>query len=174
MCCGTFHHSLVVAPSRCACGDVLDRCDRLFRPDPFFFFFFFDLLTCVLPQGAYAKQLNDLYSVLGDGMRRIPTRTIVIGKKRRLVESLLVVLTYFIRCSDVLARMEGTHAVLFFFFFFFFFVVSFAFPLLHATAFRDYLLFAPCTPPRLDIVEWPIDVAHNSGRASPSGRHCMQ
>nr|XP_025975944.1 folliculin-interacting protein 2 isoform X2 [Dromaius novaehollandiae] len=51
------------------------------------------------PYNPLWAQLGDLYGAIGSPVRL--TRTVVIGKRKELVQRLLYVLTYFIRCSEL-------------------------------------------------------------------------
>ncbi|XP_059500768.1 folliculin-interacting protein 2-like isoform X3 [Stegostoma tigrinum] len=58
-----------------------------------------DLLGKSHPYNPLWAQLGDLYGAIGSPVRL--TRTVVVGKRKELVERLLFVLSYFIRCSDL-------------------------------------------------------------------------
>ncbi|XP_041075692.1 folliculin-interacting protein 2-like isoform X2 [Polyodon spathula] len=58
-----------------------------------------DLLAKSHPYNPLWAQLGDLYGAIGSPVRL--TRTVVVGKRRELVQRFLYVLTYFIRCSDL-------------------------------------------------------------------------
>ncbi|MGH0159502.1 UNVERIFIED_CONTAM: hypothetical protein FKN15_062927, partial [Acipenser sinensis] len=58
-----------------------------------------DLLAKSHPYNPHWAQLGDLYGAIGSPVRL--TRTVVVGKRRELVQRFLYVLTYFIRCSDL-------------------------------------------------------------------------
>ncbi|XP_032874230.1 folliculin-interacting protein 2 isoform X2 [Amblyraja radiata] len=51
------------------------------------------------PYNPLWAQLGDLYGAIGSPVRL--TRTVVVGKRKELVQRLLYVLSYFIRCSDL-------------------------------------------------------------------------
>ncbi|XP_074003386.1 folliculin-interacting protein 2 [Numenius arquata] len=51
------------------------------------------------PYNPLWAQLGDLYGAIGSPVRL--TRTVIIGKRKELVQRLLYVLTYFIRCSEL-------------------------------------------------------------------------
>ncbi|XP_060707771.1 folliculin-interacting protein 2-like isoform X3 [Hemiscyllium ocellatum] len=51
------------------------------------------------PYNPLWAQLGDLYGAIGSPVRL--ARTVVVGKRKELVERLLFVLSYFIRCSDL-------------------------------------------------------------------------
>ncbi|KFQ23347.1 Folliculin-interacting protein 2, partial [Mesitornis unicolor] len=51
------------------------------------------------PYNPLWAQLGDLYGAIGSPVRL--TRTVIVGKRKELVQSLLYVLTYFIRCSEL-------------------------------------------------------------------------
>ncbi|KAF4799484.1 Folliculin-interacting protein 2 [Turdus rufiventris] len=51
------------------------------------------------PYNPLWAQLGDLYGAIGSPVRL--TRTVVVGKRKELVQRLLYVLTYFIRCSEL-------------------------------------------------------------------------
>ena len=52
------------------------------------------------PYNPLWAQLGDLYGAVGNPLRLC--RTVITGKKRDLIKRLLVVLSYFVRCSDVI------------------------------------------------------------------------
>ncbi|KAM4051628.1 folliculin-interacting protein 2 isoform 2-T2 [Anomaloglossus baeobatrachus] len=58
-----------------------------------------NLLAKSHPYNPLWAQLGDLYGALGSPVRM--TRTVVVGKRRDLVQRILYVLTYFIRCSEL-------------------------------------------------------------------------
>ncbi|XP_036372689.1 folliculin-interacting protein 2 isoform X2 [Megalops cyprinoides] len=58
-----------------------------------------DMLAKSHPYNPLWAQLGDLYGALGSPVRL--ARTVVVGKRRELVQRVLYVLTYFIRCSDL-------------------------------------------------------------------------
>ncbi|XP_056346272.1 folliculin-interacting protein 2 isoform X1 [Oenanthe melanoleuca] len=51
------------------------------------------------PYNPLWAQLGDLYGAIGSPVRL--TRTVIVGKRKELVQRLLYVLTYFIRCSEL-------------------------------------------------------------------------
>ncbi|KYO46265.1 hypothetical protein Y1Q_0021796 [Alligator mississippiensis] len=51
------------------------------------------------PYNPLWAQLGDLYGAIGSPVRL--TRTVIVGKRKELVQRLLFVLTYFIRCSEL-------------------------------------------------------------------------
>ncbi|NWU97437.1 FNIP2 protein, partial [Upupa epops] len=51
------------------------------------------------PYNPLWAQLGDLYGAIGSPVRM--TRTVIVGKRKELVQRLLYVLTYFIRCSEL-------------------------------------------------------------------------
>ncbi|KAM9348736.1 LOW QUALITY PROTEIN: folliculin-interacting protein 1 [Symphorus nematophorus] len=59
-----------------------------------------DMLAKTHPYNPLWAQLGDLYGSIGSPVRL--SRTVVIGRKQELVQRLLYVLTYFIRCSELL------------------------------------------------------------------------
>ncbi|XP_058240715.1 folliculin-interacting protein 2 isoform X2 [Hemibagrus wyckioides] len=59
-----------------------------------------DLLAKCHPYNPLWAQLGDLYGALGSPVR--VCRTVVVGRRRELVQRVLYVLSYFIRCSDLL------------------------------------------------------------------------
>ncbi|KAL6466910.1 hypothetical protein MHYP_G00247140 [Metynnis hypsauchen] len=58
-----------------------------------------DLLAKSHPYNPLWAQLGDLYGALGSPVR--VCRTVVVGRRRELVQRVLYVLSYFIRCSDL-------------------------------------------------------------------------
>ncbi|KAM3937852.1 folliculin-interacting protein 2 isoform 2-T2 [Leptodactylus fuscus] len=58
-----------------------------------------DLLAKSHPYNPLWAQLGDLYGAIGSPVRM--TRTVVVGKRKDLVQRILYVLTYFIRCSEL-------------------------------------------------------------------------
>ncbi|XP_042193840.1 folliculin-interacting protein 2 [Callorhinchus milii] len=58
-----------------------------------------DLLGKSHPYNPLWAQLGDVYGAIGSPVRL--SRTVVVGKRKELVQRLLYVLTYFIRCSDL-------------------------------------------------------------------------
>ncbi|KAI4895447.1 hypothetical protein NFI96_000508 [Prochilodus magdalenae] len=64
-----------------------------------------DLLAKSHPYNPLWAQLGDLYGALGSPVR--VCRTVVVGRRRELVQRVLYVLSYFIRCSDL---QENTQA----------------------------------------------------------------
>ncbi|XP_035386134.1 folliculin-interacting protein 2 isoform X3 [Electrophorus electricus] len=58
-----------------------------------------DLLAKSHPYNALWAQLGDLYGALGSPVR--VCRTVVVGRRRELVQRVLYVMSYFIRCSDL-------------------------------------------------------------------------
>ncbi|XP_062864241.1 folliculin-interacting protein 2 isoform X2 [Trichomycterus rosablanca] len=58
-----------------------------------------DLLAKSHPYNPLWAQLGDLYGALGSPVR--VCRTVVVGRRRELVQRVLFVLSYFIRCSDL-------------------------------------------------------------------------
>ncbi|KAM8940189.1 folliculin-interacting protein 2 isoform 2-T2 [Pelodytes ibericus] len=58
-----------------------------------------NLLAKSHPYNPLWAQLGDLYGALGSPVRM--TRTVVVGKRKDLVQRILYVLTYFIRCSEL-------------------------------------------------------------------------
>ncbi|KAL2098297.1 hypothetical protein ACEWY4_007504 [Coilia grayii] len=58
-----------------------------------------DLLAKSHPYNPLWAQLGDLYGVLGCPVR--VCRTVVVGRRRELVQRVLYILSYFIRCSDL-------------------------------------------------------------------------
>ncbi|XP_053316153.1 folliculin-interacting protein 2 isoform X1 [Spea bombifrons] len=57
------------------------------------------LLAKSHPYNPLWAQLGDLYGAIGSPVRM--TRTVVVGKRKDLVQRILYVLTYFIRCSEL-------------------------------------------------------------------------
>uniref|UniRef100_A0A8D0B358 Folliculin interacting protein 2 n=1 Tax=Salvator merianae TaxID=96440 RepID=A0A8D0B358_SALMN len=51
------------------------------------------------PYNPLWAQLGDLYGAIGSPVRM--TRTVIVGKRKELVQRILYVLTYFLRCSEV-------------------------------------------------------------------------
>ncbi|XP_053317911.1 folliculin-interacting protein 1 isoform X2 [Spea bombifrons] len=62
-----------------------------------------DMLAKTHPYNPLWAQLGDLYGAIGSPVRS--ARTVVIGKRQDLVQRLLYILTYFIRCSE----LQETH-----------------------------------------------------------------
>ncbi|XP_052587261.1 folliculin-interacting protein 2 isoform X5 [Peromyscus californicus insignis] len=58
-----------------------------------------NLLAKTHPYNPLWAQLGDLYGAIGSPVRL--TRTVVIGKQKDLVQRILYVLTYFLRCSEL-------------------------------------------------------------------------
>ncbi|XP_022522276.2 folliculin-interacting protein 2 isoform X4 [Astyanax mexicanus] len=58
-----------------------------------------DLLAKSHPYNPLWAQLGDLYGALGSPVR--VCRTVVVGRRRELVQRVLYILSYFIRCSDL-------------------------------------------------------------------------
>ncbi|XP_028658484.2 folliculin-interacting protein 2-like isoform X1 [Erpetoichthys calabaricus] len=58
-----------------------------------------DMLSKSHPYNPLWAQLGDLYGAIGSPVRL--TRTVVLGKRRELVQRVLYILTYFIRCSEL-------------------------------------------------------------------------
>ncbi|CAL1572906.1 unnamed protein product [Knipowitschia caucasica] len=58
-----------------------------------------DLLAKTHPYNPLWAQLGDLYGAIGSPVRL--SRTVVVGRRQELVQRLLYVLTYFIRCSEL-------------------------------------------------------------------------
>ncbi|XP_064418043.1 folliculin-interacting protein 2 isoform X2 [Latimeria chalumnae] len=58
-----------------------------------------DMLAKSHPYNPLWAQLGDLYGAIGSPVRQ--TRTVVVGKRKELVQRILYILTYFIRCSDL-------------------------------------------------------------------------
>uniref|UniRef100_A0A672S792 Folliculin-interacting protein 2-like n=1 Tax=Sinocyclocheilus grahami TaxID=75366 RepID=A0A672S792_SINGR len=63
-----------------------------------------DLLAKSHPYNPLWAQLGDLYGALGSPVR--VCRTVVVGRKRELVQRVLYVLSYFIRCSDLQEHVQ--------------------------------------------------------------------
>ncbi|XP_030649617.1 folliculin-interacting protein 1 [Chanos chanos] len=59
-----------------------------------------DMLAKTHPYNPLWAQLGDLYGAIGSPVRL--SRTVVVGRRQELVQRLLYVLTYFIRCSELL------------------------------------------------------------------------
>ncbi|XP_053297991.1 folliculin-interacting protein 1 isoform X1 [Pleuronectes platessa] len=59
-----------------------------------------DMLGKTHPYNPLWAQLGDLYGAIGSPVRL--SRTVVVGRRQDLVQRLLYVLTYFIRCSELL------------------------------------------------------------------------
>ncbi|XP_036380038.1 folliculin-interacting protein 1 isoform X1 [Megalops cyprinoides] len=59
-----------------------------------------DMLAKTHPYNPLWAQLGDLYGAISSPVRL--SRTVVVGKRQELVQRLLYVLTYFIRCSELL------------------------------------------------------------------------
>ncbi|XP_062309150.1 folliculin-interacting protein 1 isoform X1 [Osmerus eperlanus] len=59
-----------------------------------------DMLAKTHPYNPLWAQLGDLYGAIGSPVRL--SRTVVLGRRQDLVQRLLYVLTYFIRCSELL------------------------------------------------------------------------
>ncbi|XP_059207451.1 folliculin-interacting protein 1 [Centropristis striata] len=59
-----------------------------------------DMLAKTHPYNPLWAQLGDLYGSIGSPVRL--SRTVVVGRRQELVQRLLYVLTYFIRCSELL------------------------------------------------------------------------
>ncbi|KAL2076541.1 hypothetical protein ACEWY4_027863 [Coilia grayii] len=59
-----------------------------------------DMLAKTHPYNPLWAQLGDLYGAIGSPVRL--ARTVVVGRRQELVQRLLYVLTYFIRCSELL------------------------------------------------------------------------
>ncbi|XP_010731771.3 folliculin-interacting protein 1 isoform X2 [Larimichthys crocea] len=59
-----------------------------------------DMLAKTHPYNPLWAQLGDLYGSIGSPVRL--SRTVVVGRRQELVQKLLYVLTYFIRCSELL------------------------------------------------------------------------
>ncbi|XP_015200063.2 folliculin-interacting protein 2 isoform X2 [Lepisosteus oculatus] len=58
-----------------------------------------DMLAKSHPYNPLWAQLGDLYGAIGSPVRL--ARTVILGKRRELVQRVLYILTYFIRCSDL-------------------------------------------------------------------------
>ncbi|TRY77691.1 hypothetical protein DNTS_004560 [Danionella cerebrum] len=67
-----------------------------------------DLLAKTHPYNPLWAQLGDLYGAIGSPVRL--SRTVVIGRRQEVVQRLLYVLTYFIRCSELLETHLLDHA----------------------------------------------------------------
>ncbi|XP_051955480.1 folliculin-interacting protein 1 isoform X2 [Xyrauchen texanus] len=61
-----------------------------------------DMLAKTHPYNPLWAQLGDLYGAIGSPVRL--SRTVVVGRRQELVQRLLYVLTYFIRCSELLEK----------------------------------------------------------------------
>uniref|UniRef100_A0A3P9B4W3 Folliculin interacting protein 1 n=1 Tax=Maylandia zebra TaxID=106582 RepID=A0A3P9B4W3_9CICH len=59
-----------------------------------------DMLAKTHPYNPLWAQLGDLYGAIGSPVRL--SKTVVVGRRQELVQRLLYVLTYFIRCSELL------------------------------------------------------------------------
>ncbi|XP_034033874.1 folliculin-interacting protein 1 isoform X2 [Thalassophryne amazonica] len=59
-----------------------------------------NLLAKMHPYNPLWAQLGDLYGAIGSPVRL--SRTVVVGRRQELVQRLLYVLTYFVRCSELL------------------------------------------------------------------------
>ncbi|XP_049448947.1 folliculin-interacting protein 1 isoform X1 [Epinephelus fuscoguttatus] len=59
-----------------------------------------DMLAKTHPYNPLWAQLGDLYGSIGSPVRL--SRTVVVGRRQELVQRLLYILTYFIRCSELL------------------------------------------------------------------------
>ncbi|XP_076836811.1 folliculin-interacting protein 1 isoform X2 [Brachyhypopomus gauderio] len=59
-----------------------------------------DMLAKTHPYNPLWAQLGDLYGAIGSPVRL--SRTVVVGRRQELVQRILYVLTYFIRCSELL------------------------------------------------------------------------
>ncbi|CAL8399103.1 unnamed protein product [Boreogadus saida] len=59
-----------------------------------------DMLAKTHPYNPLWAQLGDLYGAIGSPVRL--SRTVVVGRRQEMVQRLLYVLTYFIRCSELL------------------------------------------------------------------------
>ncbi|XP_004708797.1 folliculin-interacting protein 2 isoform X4 [Echinops telfairi] len=69
-----------------------------------------NMLAKTHPYNPLWAQLGDLYGALGSPVRL--TRTVVVGKQKDLVQRILYVLTYFLRCSELQENQltwSGTH-----------------------------------------------------------------
>ncbi|KAL4640386.1 folliculin-interacting protein 2 isoform X3 [Arapaima gigas] len=64
-----------------------------------------DMLAKSHPYNPLWAQLGDLYGALGSPVRL--ARTVVVGRRRELVQRVLYVLTYFIRCSDLQENVQS-------------------------------------------------------------------
>lgn len=58
-----------------------------------------DMLAKSHPYNPLWAQLGDLYGAIGSPVRL--ARTVVVGRRKELVQRILYILTYFIRCSDL-------------------------------------------------------------------------
>ncbi|XP_075399757.1 folliculin-interacting protein 2 isoform X2 [Tenrec ecaudatus] len=70
-----------------------------------------NMLAKTHPYNPLWAQLGDLYGALGSPVRL--TRTVVVGKQKDLVQRILYVLTYFLRCSELQENQltwSGTHS----------------------------------------------------------------
>ncbi|XP_058640478.1 folliculin-interacting protein 2 isoform X3 [Onychostoma macrolepis] len=63
-----------------------------------------DLLAKSHPYNPLWAQLGDLYGALGSPVR--VCRTVVLGRRRELVQRVLYILSYFIRCSDLQEHVQ--------------------------------------------------------------------
>ncbi|XP_053385365.1 folliculin-interacting protein 2-like isoform X2 [Mercenaria mercenaria] len=63
-----------------------------------------DTLAKSHPYNPLWAQLGDLYGAIGFPLKL--SRTVIVGKKADLVKKILYILTYFIRCSDILEATE--------------------------------------------------------------------
>ncbi|XP_053334181.1 folliculin-interacting protein 1 isoform X2 [Clarias gariepinus] len=63
-----------------------------------------DMLAKTHPYNPLWAQLGDLYGAIGSPVRL--SRTVLIGRQKELVQRLLYVLTYFIRCSELLETYD--------------------------------------------------------------------
>uniref|UniRef100_A0A8C1XME2 Si:ch211-42i9.8 n=1 Tax=Cyprinus carpio TaxID=7962 RepID=A0A8C1XME2_CYPCA len=63
-----------------------------------------DLLAKSHPYNPLWAQLGDLYGALGSPVR--VCRTVVVGRRRELVQRVLYILSYFIRCSDLQEHVQ--------------------------------------------------------------------
>ncbi|XP_058271153.1 folliculin-interacting protein 1 isoform X2 [Hemibagrus wyckioides] len=59
-----------------------------------------DMLAKTHPYNPLWAQLGDLYGAIGSPVRL--SRTVLVGRQKELIQRLLYVLTYFIRCSELL------------------------------------------------------------------------
>ncbi|KAM9332524.1 folliculin-interacting protein 1 isoform 2-T2 [Pholidichthys leucotaenia] len=59
-----------------------------------------DMLAKTHPYNPLWAQLGDLYGAIGSPVRL--SRTVIVGRRQDLVQRLLYILTYFIRCSELL------------------------------------------------------------------------
>ncbi|XP_031415985.1 folliculin-interacting protein 2 isoform X2 [Clupea harengus] len=69
-----------------------------------------DLLAKSHPYNPLWAQLGDLYGALGFPVR--VCRTVVVGRRRELVQRVLYVLSYFIRCSDLQESDSKTYDII--------------------------------------------------------------